>query len=150
MFTQALVIVASLTLGQTGASDKEAIRDVFKDLVTAQNAKDAKAVASFFTEDGDFATSRGELATGRQDIENLFAMFFGSHAKAAVKKNAAISVRILTPDYALADYKWEWTGISVPGKDEPQTRKGSTTAVLVKKDGKWSILAMRSKVPARD
>ena len=150
MLTQVLVIVGSLALGQTATSDEEAVRDVFKQVVAAQNAKDAKAVAAFFAEDGDFVTSRGERATGRQEIENLFAEFFGSHAKTAVKKNSTISVRILSPKHALADYGWEWIGIRVPGKNKAQTRKGGTTAVLAKEDGKWSIVAMRSTVPAKD
>ncbi len=150
MFAQLLVIVGSLALGQTGAPDEKAIRDVFEHVVAAQNAKDAKAVASFFTEDGDFVTSRGERAAGRQEIEKLFAEFFGSRAKTAVKTNSTISVRILSPNHAMVDYGWEWTGIRVPGKAEAQIRKGGTTAVLAKKDGKWSILAMRSTVPARD
>jgi uncharacterized protein (TIGR02246 family) len=138
-------------LGQAGTSDEQAVQDVLKNLAAAQNAKDAQTVASLFTEDGDFVTSRGQRAAGRQSIENLCATYHKSDAyKNGVVKYGLPSVRVLSPGCAIADYNWEWAGVRAPDSKEPRTRKGAATAVLIKKDGKWSIVALRAMVPAKD
>ena len=77
MLTQVLVIVGSLALGQTATSDEEAVRDVFKQVVAAQNAKDAKAVAAFFAEDGDFVTLGGSGPRGDRKSRISLRSFSG-------------------------------------------------------------------------
>jgi uncharacterized protein (TIGR02246 family) len=151
MFLQVCVVAVSLVAGQTGTSDEQAIRNVLRQFSEARNAKDAKAAASFFTEDGDFGTSRGERAEGRKNIEKRLAKSFasGPYSKSTAKQGTA-SVRMLSAGCAIADYTWELAGLrGVDGKALP-TRKGAATTVLVKKDGKWFIAALRAMIPAKE
>jgi uncharacterized protein (TIGR02246 family) len=151
MFLQMCIVAASVVVGQTGTPDEQAIRDVLRQFSEARNAKDAQAAASFFTEDADFVTSRGKRAEGRKDIEKRLATSFTSapYSKSAAKPGA-ISVRMLSADCAIADYTWELAGLrGVDGKALP-TRKGAATAVLVRRNGRWLIAALRAMIPAKE
>src|SRR5438046_1613232 len=49
-----------------------------QEFIAAFNKGDAKAIASFWTPDGDFTDQDGNKYKGRKAIENLYAKAFGS------------------------------------------------------------------------
>lgn len=151
MLLQMCIVATSVVMAQVGSSDEQAVRNVLQQFSAARNAKDAPAAAAFFSEDADFGTSRGERTEGRKNIEKRFATSFASGPyKKSVVKEDIVSVRMISEDCAIADFNWELSGlVDVNGKELP-TRKGGATTVLVRKDGKWLIAALRAMVPAKD
>jgi uncharacterized protein (TIGR02246 family) len=98
---------------------------------------DAKAVAAFWAEDGDYVDLNGRRWQGRSAIENAFKDFFkenkGSKLRIDVK-----SVRFVTPETAIED--GITSVIPADGMPPDQTRYSN---VHVKKDGQWVLLSVR-------
>lgn len=102
-----------------------------QEFIKAFNSGDAKAVASFWTEDGDYVDQLGHQYKGREALEKLYAKLF------AVQKGGkltihVLSLRQLTPDVGIEDGVSEVT----PADGGPPT-SGRFAAVIVKRDGKW-------------
>src|SRR5258708_34617257 len=96
---------------------------------------EAKAVAAFWAEDGDYVDLNGRQLQGRPAIENAFKDFFkenkGSKLRIDVK-----SVRFVTPETAIED------GVSssiAPDGTPPHPARYSN--VHVKKHGQWVVVS---------
>src|ERR1700758_2000448 len=85
---------------QTG--DKEAIFNNAKAFVDAFEKGDAKAVAAFWAEDGDYVDLNGRRLQGRPAIENAFKDFFTENKGVKLRIDVN-SVRFVTPETAIED-----------------------------------------------
>jgi uncharacterized protein (TIGR02246 family) len=79
-----------------------AITNTAKAFVDAFHKGDAKAVAAFWTLDGDYVDEHGRVLKGRKAIEDSFAEFFAAHKGLKVRIDIA-SLRFPTPDLAIED-----------------------------------------------
>jgi uncharacterized protein (TIGR02246 family) len=117
--------------------DRTAINKNGEAFVEAFHKGDAKAVAAFWTEDGDYTDQTGRHLKGRQAIERAFEKFFSENKdmKAHIRSQ---SLRFLTPEVAIED-----------GTSEVYSAEGSPpsrarfTIVHVKKDGQWLLSNVR-------
>ena len=82
--------------------DKEAIFNNAKAFVDAFEKGDAKAVAAFWAEDGDYVDLTGRRLQGRPAIENGFKDFFTENKGLKLRIDVN-SVRLVTPDTAIED-----------------------------------------------
>src|SRR6201981_484701 len=105
----AILTLASLTLGSLPANaanqapvDKEAIFNNAKGFVDAFEKGDAKAVAAFWAEDGDYVDLDGRHLRGRAAIEDAFKEFFEENKGLKLRIDVK-SVRFVTPDVAIGD-----------------------------------------------
>jgi uncharacterized protein (TIGR02246 family) len=98
---------------------------------------DAKAVAAFWAEDGDYVDLDGRRLQGRPAIENAFKDFFTENKglKLRIEVN---SVRFVTPDMAIED----GTTSVIPPDGAPPNQSRYTN-VDVKKDGQWVLQSVR-------
>src|SRR6185312_8932980 len=118
-----------------------AIRDVVKKYVDARQHMDAAAVQSLFTADADQLVSSGEWRKGRAAIVRGT---MASSERTGGKRSIEIeSVRFLTPEVAIADGRYELSGLA-GGK----TRRMWTTFVIVNSPTGWRIAAIRNMLPA--
>lgn len=110
------------------------------DFVAAFNKGDAKALAEFWTPDGDYIDQAGEVHKGRAAIEKLYAKHFAGNkgAKLAV---IVTSKKQLGADVILEDGLTEVT----PADGGPGT-VGRFCAVLVKKDNAWYFESVRESI----
>jgi uncharacterized protein (TIGR02246 family) len=98
---------------------------------------DAKAVAAFWAEDGDYVDLNGRRLQGRPAIENAFKDFF-SENKGLKLRIDVNSVRFVAPETAIED------GItSVISPDGAPPSQSRYSNVHVKKDGQWVLLSVR-------
>src|SRR5262249_39608691 len=102
-----------------------------KDFIAAFERGDAKAIASFWTPDGDYVDQVGRHIKGREAIEKLYARLFAGR-KGGKLSIIVTSARFVTPDVAIEDGITEVTS----PEGGPPTSAGFS-AVLVKKDGVW-------------
>ncbi len=105
--------------------------------VEAFHKGDAKAVAAFWTPDGDYTDETGKHFKGRAAIEKVFTGFFAENKGLKLRIEIA-GLRFVTADVAIED----GTTSVIPPDGGPPSR-ARYTIVHVKKDGKWLLSSVR-------
>jgi uncharacterized protein (TIGR02246 family) len=111
-----------------------------QEFIAAFNKGDAKAVAGFWTPDGDYVDQVGRQYKGRAELEQLYQKVFAER-KGAKLTITVTSARMVGTDVALEDGITEVT----PADGGPPTA-ARFAAVLVKKDGVWYFESVRDSV----
>ncbi len=127
---------------QTSASpqDDAAIREVVRRYVNAREARDPAAIGALFTADADQLVSSGEWRRGREAL--VKGTLASSAATGGTRTIVVETVRVLSPDVALADGRYEISGIAGGG-----VRRMWSSFVMTKQDGTWRISAIRNMAP---
>jgi uncharacterized protein (TIGR02246 family) len=119
------------------AADKAAIAKNGDAFIAAFDKGDARAVAAFWTPDGDYTDQTGHTLKGREAIEKAFKDFFAENkgVRARIDSHA---LRFVTADVAIED------GITevLTSEGLPPSR-ARYTIVHVKKDGRWYLDSVR-------
>jgi uncharacterized protein (TIGR02246 family) len=121
-------------------ADKEAIANNAEAFVEAFHKGDAKALAAFWTMDGDYTEQHGRHLHGRAAIEKAFQAYFSEHKGLKLRIDSA-SLRFVTLEVAIEDGTSE-----VRGSDNAPPTQARYTIVHVKKDGKWYLSSVRDSV----
>ena len=133
-----IFIPAALLYAQ---SDEAAIRAVVQKYVDARESMDAHAIEALFTSDADQLVSSGEWRKGRSElVRGTMASSQGSGGKRTI---TVVSVRLVAPDVAIADGRYEITGMAGGA-----SRAMWTTLVLARGSDGWRITAIRNMLPA--
>jgi uncharacterized protein (TIGR02246 family) len=119
------------------AGDKEAIFNNAKAFVGAFESGDAKALAAFWAQDGDYVDLAGRRLQGRPAIEDAFKEFFTENKDLKLRIDVN-SVRFVTPDTAIEDGV---TSLIPPDGTPPNQAR--YTNVHVKRDGQWVLQSVR-------
>jgi uncharacterized protein (TIGR02246 family) len=119
-----------------GNPELDAIQKLGEAFVEAFHKGDAKAVAAFWTLDGDYTDPAGHLLKGRDAIEKSFADMFAEQKGLKIRIEST-SLRFVTPDVAVEDGT---SAVFGPGTTPTRARFTNT---LVKKDGKWLLSSVR-------
>jgi uncharacterized protein (TIGR02246 family) len=135
---------AAVVVAQEASGDEEAVRALADQWQDAWNAGDMDAIGALYTDDADYVNVFGESAKGREEIQASFSETSTAYKGAKISIETT-SVQFIEPDVAVSDSVWEMTGLP-EGTEAPS--KGQSTAVVVKKDGDWKIVAHRARVPA--
>jgi uncharacterized protein (TIGR02246 family) len=130
----------------TGADDKgnaaeeKALKARAEEFIAAFDKGDAKALAEFWTADGDYVDQAGHTLSGRKAIEAAFEKQFAATKGAKLRIRTA-ALRFVKPDLAIEDGTTE---LLYPN-DAPPTG-ARYTAVHVKQDGKWYLASVRDAI----
>lgn len=119
------------------AVEEAALKKNAQAFVAAFDKGDAKAVAAFWTADGDYVDETGRHMKGREEIEKAFTEFFSENKGLKVQIHIE-SLRFVTPDVAVEDGV---TSVSEPDGGPPS--RARYTVVHVKKDGEWRLSSVR-------
>jgi uncharacterized protein (TIGR02246 family) len=119
------------------AGEVAAIHKQAEAFVKAFHKADAKALAAFWTADGDYTDQTGRHLKGREAIEKAFRELFSEHKDLKVRITG-LSLRFVSPDVAIEDGTSEV--FSADGAPPSRTRY---TNVHVKKDGQWLLSSVR-------
>ena len=130
-----------LTQDNGRRNDEAAIREVVSKYVDARERIDPKAVEELFTSDADQLVSSGEWRRGRDAV--VRGTMASSSATGGRRAITVESVRMVTPDVAIADGRYELTGLAGGA-----TRSMWTTLVLKRTEKGWRISAIRNMLPA--
>jgi uncharacterized protein (TIGR02246 family) len=122
------------------AKEEAALRKTAEAFVEAFNKGDAKALAAFFTDDGDMIDQEGHPVKGRKAIEQAYTKLFAD-TKGAKLFITITSVRVARPDLALEDGFTE----VVPADGGPPS-SARYTVVHVKQEGKWMLESVREAI----
>jgi uncharacterized protein (TIGR02246 family) len=145
----ALVVVPFLPRGasveaqkpaEDRAADREALRQTLAEFARTFEKGDAKTVAAFWTEEGEYEDEDGEVTRGREALARAYQDYFKRNK--AVKVEAKItSIRFLGRDTALE----EGTFSVKAAAGEPIISR--YTALQVREKGRWLIARMREWPP---
>jgi uncharacterized protein (TIGR02246 family) len=108
--------------------------------IAAFNKGDAKAVAAFWTPDGDYTDQVGEKYKGRAALEKLYEKVFAERKGAKLTIHVG-SIRKLTPDVVIEEGITEVT----PG-DGGLSTAAAFTAVVVKYNGEWHFASVQDTI----
>ena len=137
------VVFAGSLFGQSksGSTDEAAICEVVSKYVDARERIDPKAVEDLFTSDADQLVSSGEWRKGRDAV--VSGTMASSRNSGGKRSITVESIRLLSADVAIADGRYELTGLA-----GGETRSMWTTLVLKRTERGWRIAAIRNMLPA--
>ncbi len=140
--TLCCVLLTAVLPGQTQTvgNDEASIREVVSRYVDARQRIDPKAVEALFTSDADQLVSSGEW---RRGIAAVVSGTMASSRNSGGNRSIIVeSVRMVTPDVAIADGRYELTGLTGGAS------RSMWTTLVLKRTGKvWRISAIRNMLP---
>ena len=143
-----LLVIAMFVAGTMGTPSAQAglpreaeIHDVVRRYVAAREARDPKAIEALLTADADQLVSSGEWRRGRDAV--VKGTLASSAATGGSRTITVETVRMLGPDGAIADGRYEISGLA-----GGETRRMWTTFVMVRQNNTWRISAIRNMLPA--
>jgi uncharacterized protein (TIGR02246 family) len=117
--------------------DEAAVRKASADFIQAVEKGDAKAVAAFWTEDGEYIGDDGTTLRGRAEIEAAYAKVF------AKKKNVKVEITVESIRFPSKDTAIE-EGYAKRYRDGSEHHTASRYSVLhVREGGKWLVAVLR-------
>jgi uncharacterized protein (TIGR02246 family) len=126
----------------SGSADEQAIRAAIQSYVDAFNKQDAKAVASHWTETGEFITPGGSELKGREAIQKEFEGYFADGEGATVEV-AETEIRFLSPGVAAE----EGTALVLRPDETPD--ETAYVAIHVKTTDGWKMDSVREQAQVR-
>ena len=121
--------------------DEQAIMNETASFPEAWSKGDAKAAASYYTEDGTRVGAFGDIQNGRSEIEAAYDRLLHQTMPGAVVKQERGSVRMLTPELAI----WQG-GIEIIPAGGGSALKGYVVQVMKKVEGRWLVLEGHPKL----
>jgi uncharacterized protein (TIGR02246 family) len=137
-----LILATVCALSAQPSKDEAAVKAVVARYVEAREKRDAAAIEALFTKDADQLVSSGEWRKGRDAV--VRGTLASSESTGGHRTITVENVRFLSPDVAIADGRYEITGMA-GGQDR---RMWSTFVIARGTDG-WKIAAIRNMLPAK-
>ena len=123
------------------SSEEQAIINETAAFAEAWSNGDAKAAASFFTDDGTRVGAFGDVQHGRAEIEAAYDRLLHQTMPGAVVKQERGNVRMLSPELAV----WQ-AGIEIIPPGGGSSLKGHVVQLMKKVHGRWLILEGHPKI----
>jgi uncharacterized protein (TIGR02246 family) len=127
-------------------ADRAALQALIDRFVTTINAKDLTGFGACFAEDGEFTNPVGMHVEGRAAIVAFHERLFSptrlpdtpsfNHAHLTL---LSTSLRMLRPDVASVDLRWQQDGALAPDGTPWGTRKGILSWIAIRDRGTWLI-----------
>jgi uncharacterized protein (TIGR02246 family) len=136
-----LPLLLSLPLAAAPQDGEEAIRQLVQHYLEARDRNDTAALRGLFVPGADQLVSSGEWRRGREAV--VSGTLASSRRTGGNRAITIETVRFLNPDAALADGRYDLTGL--PGSG---SRHMWSTFVLVRTPAGWRIAAIRNMLPA--
>ena len=118
------------------AEDRAAIRATMESFAKAFEARDAKALAAHWTDEGEYQSDEAAPIKGREALAAAFAPLFAEHPKAKAT-NKPESLRFVSRDGAIV----VGTVTIDRGSSEPAS-KARFTVLFAREEGRWKIAQM--------
>ena len=141
--------LACATLLFAGGKEEAAVRLRIQEFQEAFNKHDAKALAAFFTKEGDLIGPTGVVATGSANIGKLITSEMEDIAHNAKTTLTVQRIRFLKPDICIVNMLADFTGgVAADGRSIPPI-KALATIVAFKTGNAWMWEAGRLMLPTK-
>lgn len=135
-----LLTAAPSAQAPAGDGDRAALEALVARYNAARDNEDAAAIRALFTADADQLVSSGEWRRGLEPL--VEGMLRSSRTNPGDRTLTVEAVRLLSPDVALTDARYEIAG-------DGGTRRMWSTFVAVRTADGWRLTAIRNMLPAR-
>jgi uncharacterized protein (TIGR02246 family) len=139
-----VLVLAGSSIWAAQADDENAIREIQARWDDAWNRNDVKALSSLVAEDVRFVNVAGQVLTGRSEFQALQTRTHAMQFKESVRTVTGTDIKFLTPDIAVAHVRWGIKGDKDPDGTPRQPRNGVMMQVLMRRDGKWIVVAAQN------
>ena len=126
------------------AADEAAIRDIQARWDDAWNRNDVQALSALVAEDVRFVNVAGQVLKSRAEFQALQTRTHAMQFKQSVRSVTGTDIKFITPDIAIAHVSWGMRGDKDPDGTARKPRDGVMIQVLVKRDGKWTVIAAQN------
>ena len=123
------------------SNDERVIFSETEAFAEAWNRGDAKAAASFYTDDGVRVGAFGDVQHGQLEIEAAYDRLLHHTMPGALVEQKRGSVRMLSPELAI----WQ-AGIEIIPPGDGSSLNGHVVQVMKKELGRWLILEGHPKI----
>jgi uncharacterized protein (TIGR02246 family) len=120
--------------------ESSAIFEEIDGFTKAWNEGDAKAAASFFTEDAVRVGAFGDVQRGRAELESAYDRLLHQTMSGATVTQERGTVRMLGPDLAV------WRGGMEIRLPDGSSRRGHVVQVMKKVGARWLVLEAHPKL----
>jgi uncharacterized protein (TIGR02246 family) len=126
------------------AASETAIKALVSAMMAAWGARDLDGYMACFTEDVEFTNVFG-VRMNRAETTRTHAVIFKKMFASSVTTATETHVRVLRPDLAAVDIRWEMTGSrDAAGKDWP-TRQGLMNTIAVETPKGWRFAVFHNQ-----
>lgn len=125
-------------------ADEQAIRRVEAAYDLAWRFGDVDALLRCFSQDAVVVSPRGEIASGRPEIETMFRHLFAGDAAGSSHASEIVRITFVTDDVAVVDGEATVQGLREPGILVPQPFVHRFSDILVKRGKAWAISQVRA------
>jgi uncharacterized protein (TIGR02246 family) len=122
------------------SAEEQAIIQETEAFADAWNKGDARAAASFFSEDGARVGAFGDKQRGRSEVEAAYDRLLHQTMSGSTVKQERGAVRMLSSDFAI------WQGSIEIVTTGGLPLKGHVVQVMRKEDRRWLILEAHPKI----
>jgi uncharacterized protein (TIGR02246 family) len=142
--TSLAVCVGALVSAQEATSPEDVFNELGAKWTEAWNKGDMESLSALYAEDADYVNMDGSAYKGREAIVQIFSESPYKGAQISIER---MHIRLIKPNIMVGDSKWAFTGVAEVEGQKPPT-EGTSTAVVVNRDGNWVIVSHRSRIPA--
>ena len=140
-----LMLVASVGAAAEPAPDEQSLANVRAQIQAYErvwNTHDADQLAAFFTDDADLVMGNDPRISGRESISGWWGRYFAAISPHRVVTIEVETLRLLTPEVALANVNTLTAGRDEKNAELP-ARRARGMWVLIARNGQWLISALR-------
>lgn len=103
------------------------------------NKKDSTKMVTLFTQNAEFTDIMGQVAIGKEKIDEMHKKVFGRFMKHAKLEQQILYMREITSETALVTCKWKTSGHSNEKNDPLPDRQGLMQVIIRKVTDNWLI-----------
>ena len=140
-------VLACATLVFAANKEEEGVRKRIQEFQDTFNKHDAKALAAFWTPEGDLINPVGMTATGPAEIEKLIASDLENIIRGAKSTFTIQKIRFLKPDVCVVNMVHDFSGGKAPDGSAMPPGKALVTGVGSKVGTTWMWEAARPMIP---
>jgi uncharacterized protein (TIGR02246 family) len=119
-------------------ADKLAIEQLNKDFIKAFNKRDAAAMASYWTADGEFIRNDGDPIRGRSEIEEGYAEYFKT-----LKTNPRVEIQFDNLRFPSANTAISEVTLRLKNDEGEVVGSSWRNTLLVREKGQWKVAIVR-------
>ena len=118
---------------------RQAIDKIVSNMTAAWNRRDVAAFGAAFAEDAEFTNVFGMRQSGRAEIEASHAPLFETIFKDTELTATETRVRLIRPDIAAVDVRWNMSGARDPMGNPWPEREGILNWIVTLHGDRWLI-----------
>lgn len=131
-------------INNTNIQEPNVISELLNSFQETWNKKNAHEMAALFSEKAEFTDIMGQIALGRERIEQMHAFVFARFMKEAKMSHEILYMRNINENQVLITCTWKTTGHTNPKNKILPDRKGVMQVVVEKFETDWQIILVHN------